>query len=323
MSGRRTAGIALALVLGASAVVGLGVDARGQRRAVRGQDVSPVVFPPRATRMRAAHGHPAHRRLRCQRCHRGTTGSHDSGDVLLPEESSCLPCHAEEITRDDPAPERCGVCHVGYDDGVVPASELPESRVRFSHRTHAREGIRCLRCHEGVNDPDGERFRHLPGMRSCFECHGGTAPTASGECSTCHVTRPDGRLRTRWPEGWMNPPRWLRGMHHDADFLVRHRWVGADAVTRNGTAPTATTVGSVPRVSTPTTGSRSTRRWRAGTSPGARPATRRAPSAGSATPGSASPRSRPRTCAPVPGSTRRRRSGRAARCCTVARRGGA
>jgi hypothetical protein len=65
-------------------------------------------------------------------------------------------------------------------------------------------------------------------MESCHRCHGGPAPSASDDCATCHLTLPDGRLRSRFPEGELDPPAWLFDMNHDADFLVRHRWVGAD-----------------------------------------------------------------------------------------------
>jgi len=35
-------------------------------------------------------------------------------------------------------------------------------------------------------------------------------------------------MRTHFAEGDLLPPRWLFGMQHDRDWLVRHRWVGAD-----------------------------------------------------------------------------------------------
>ena len=35
-------------------------------------------------------------------------------------------------------------------------------------------------------------------------------------------------MKSVFPEGWLNPPRWLRGLHHDRDWMVRHRWIAAD-----------------------------------------------------------------------------------------------
>ena len=71
----------------------------------------------------------------------------------------------------------------------------------------------------------------LPAMESCVTCHraGGTAPDA---CATCHITEADGVLRTRFGESWLNPPRWMRGMHHDADFWFTHRISAGQDATR-------------------------------------------------------------------------------------------
>jgi hypothetical protein len=64
-------------------------------------------------------------------------------------------------------------------------------------------------------------------MRTCLGCHQ-RSEAAPDACSTCHLTRPDGRLQTHFGDQVMNPPAWLGGMNHDRDFLVRHRWVAAD-----------------------------------------------------------------------------------------------
>jgi hypothetical protein len=197
---------------------------------------SPIVYPPQRIRLRMNHAHPAHRELRCVRCHEGAGTSERAADRLIPDEARCLPCHEDRIDRAGPRTEaRCGFCHVGFgalDARHVPASDFPTARLRFSHRTHVREGMRCLTCHRGVGDAELADRRHLPRMRQCFECHGppgfAARARAPSECETCHLTRPDGMLRTRWPEGVMNPPSWLFDMRHDHEWLVRHRWVGAD-----------------------------------------------------------------------------------------------
>jgi hypothetical protein len=222
------AAILVLLALAGARASGTETDAMGT--------VSPIVYPASDGFVRAAHAHPAHSRLRCDRCHQGATDSEDSSDILTPTEESCVGCHAAQITRDDASPERCGYCHEGYGTGrgrtgdrAVRLPQRSEPRIRFSHRLHAREGIRCLDCHEGVDeDHDAPGARHLPTMRSCHRCHGGISPSAPDACATCHVTLPDGRLRSRFPEGELDPPAWLFDMNHDRDFLVRHRWVGAD-----------------------------------------------------------------------------------------------
>ncbi len=195
---------------------------------------SPIVYPPQRIAIRMDHSLDAHRQLRCVRCHQGAGLSQRARDLLLPREASCAPCHDEELDRDGPDREaRCGTCHVGYTEGAPPAvTDLPTARLRFSHRTHVERGVRCRTCHEGVERAGQADRRHLPRMRQCFECHGpegfAAEASASGRCETCHLTRPDGVLRTRFAEGTMNPPDWLFGMRHDHEWLVRHRWVAAD-----------------------------------------------------------------------------------------------
>lgn len=206
-------------------------DARGQARGSAGDPVSELIFPPGESMLRFSHAAEAHRELECERCHVDALGSRRADDRLVPPERTCLPCHAGDIARDEPSAERCGTCHVGYGTGgrrVVPASRRPTPRLRFDHREHARRGVACLECHAGVLSGPGSTDPAMPTMRSCFRCHGGLDPSASSDCTTCHLVRPDGRLRTRYPGGWLNPPRWLGGMHHDADWLVRHRWIAAD-----------------------------------------------------------------------------------------------
>ncbi len=243
----RAHGALLVLGLALAAALGLTPPANGQPRPRRASadhaGRSAIVYPPQRIALRMDHAHPAHRELPCVRCHASAPTSRDAHDRLIPVESSCNPCHAAQTERSAPDAARCGTCHVGYGaDGtrVVPASSFPSPRLRFSHATHARLGTTCESCHAGVRDARLATRDHLPGMRQCLTCHGGArsdgtrAPgatptrTAPDACETCHLTEPDGVLRTRFPEGTLTPPDWLLGMGHDADWIVRHRWVGAD-----------------------------------------------------------------------------------------------
>lgn len=205
--------------------------ARGQARPSWGS-VSPIIYPVRTPTIRAAHGNPAHSRLRCVRCHEGAAQATSSGQVGLPEERTCLPCHAEAVDRQGGAGE-CATCHLNWEEGVFQPDSPTFGRIRFSHQLHARRGVGCLSCHEDVSTSTGSR--HLPTMESCIGCHESTTPqVASGvagprECTMCHLQLPDGRMRSRYPEGWLNPPIWLGGLHHDRDFLTRHRWVASDS----------------------------------------------------------------------------------------------
>ncbi|MEM9192975.1 MAG: cytochrome c3 family protein [Myxococcota bacterium] len=231
MSRSAVMGSVLFVSLAATLGLGYATGVRGTGARSTADPVSPVVFPARPPRIRAAHEHPAHQRLRCERCHEGATDSQRAGELSRTREAACVACHREETNRDAPGFERCQRCHLNQVEGPTGRTTFRADvelapRLRFSHQRHARLGVGCLSCHDGVND--GTTGRHLPSMESCLECHGGSGPTADDQCATCHVQLGDGRMRSRFPEGWLNPPRWLLGMHHDVDFLVRHRWVAAD-----------------------------------------------------------------------------------------------
>jgi hypothetical protein len=58
-----------------------------------------------------------------------------------------------------------------------------------------------------------------------LSCHAGARALA---CAACHPALPSGRLRTAFPEGALIPRGPLLGIQHDADFIVRHRWLAAD-----------------------------------------------------------------------------------------------
>jgi hypothetical protein len=216
--------------------LGLGAGAWGQPTArggaVRQSQRSDLIYPPERIKLRVNHAHPAHRRLKCVRCHEDAGKSRKTADNLNPTESSCLPCHEKRIDRENRSQENCSFCHEDYGKASprhVPSSEFPDARLKFSHAAHVRFGdMMCLECHRGVDAADTATRQHLPTMRNCFRCHGGADPKAPTDCNTCHITRPDGKLRTHWPGGWMNPKPWLHDMNHDADWIVRHRWVAAD-----------------------------------------------------------------------------------------------
>lgn len=238
-------GITVGVVLGLTAAAGVhSAMADGLRSGATSREApagharveprSRIIYPEETTSLRVNHSHPAHRALPCMRCHRDAASSTSAADSLLPTEDRCAPCHNEALDRSRESAERCGFCHVGFGEGgehFVPQARAQTPRLRFSHATHARRGVRCIDCHMGIQNTDQGTRDHMPTMRSCFRCHGGrlegeVAP--SDDCATCHLTEPDGKLQTHFEEGWMNPPRWLRGLRHGNDWLTRHRWVAAD-----------------------------------------------------------------------------------------------
>jgi len=249
-SSRIAHGALLALGLALAVALGLTHAANGQPRPRRAtpEGRSAIIYPLQRIAIRMDHAHPAHRALPCVQCHTSAPASRASRDLLIPAESTCNPCHAAQTDREAPTAARCGTCHVGYGaDGtrVVPASTFPAPRLHFSHATHVRLGATCESCHAGVRDTALATRDHLPTMRQCLTCHGGarsdgacsasspnatprTTRLAPATCTTCHLAEPDGVLRTRFAEGMLTPPDWLLGMGHDADWIVRHRWIGAD-----------------------------------------------------------------------------------------------
>ncbi|MFO0680482.1 MAG: cytochrome c3 family protein [Sandaracinus sp.] len=253
--GRRADRAAALVALGLALAAGLGAlsAVRAQRRddpplADRSAGRSVVVYPMQRIAIRMDHSLPEHRALACQRCHTRAQDSREASDTLVPDEASCGPCHDAERDRSQPTTEHCGTCHLGYEaemeaDGgaprpsaIVPSSSMPAPHLRFSHAAHVSRDQSCESCHVGISSAREGTRAHLPTMRDCFRCHapaglelaGAESPAAPLVCGGCHPTDASGMLRTHFPEGDLSPPRWLAGMAHDHEWLVRHRWVAAD-----------------------------------------------------------------------------------------------
>ncbi len=201
--------------------------------------VSSVILPAQSDPLlKFDHTLEPHRSQKCARCHEQATQSGSSRQRLMPSERHCNPCHAE-TTREgaggavklgdaEQASDPCATCHTGEPRAFT--ARAPN--IKFSHRTHARAGVRCFDCHTEINRVDPPGRRHMPKMESCLSCHGGTSAQSSDACTTCHLAMgPEGherKMRTTFGSKRLKPPNWLWGMGHDSDFLVRHRWVAAD-----------------------------------------------------------------------------------------------
>lgn len=195
---------ALALLL-ASALCCLAGAARGESPTSGAARDAPSVRHARHTAPTASvHAIPGHAAAACSACHAGAETSVSAGDDLRPRPAACARCHGPAVT----APPR-----------------LPPSppRLHFSHRAHLLRGTACETCHGGG---EGGGEIRMPAMDDCLGCH---RAQRSGSCAGCHRSAPDGRLRTDFGDGRPLRPRGpLMGMAHDRDWLVRHRWVGAD-----------------------------------------------------------------------------------------------
>ncbi len=208
-------------------VLSVAAGARAQAAADADEGPSHLIFPAQRLPLRFSHaGHLAIPSVTCARCHAPGPPRPDGGDDLLPREATCAGCHP--VDRAHPSTIAlsprggCDLCHEGWTAAApmrVARVEVPVPNLHFAHARHA--DVACERCHATVRTVRLATRLELPGMRVCIACHrpGG----ARDACIVCHVTQPDGRLRTRFEDGVMNPPRWMTGLHHDADFWVGHR----------------------------------------------------------------------------------------------------
>jgi hypothetical protein len=103
--------------------------------------------------------------------------------------------------------------------------------MRFSHKAHFDRNIGCGQCHGDAAQVELATRNDLPKMAACLRCHQMPGPargSAKGECTNCHLTSPDGTLRTSFPTGRLLPPAWLHDAAHTPDFIERHKRVAAD-----------------------------------------------------------------------------------------------
>lgn len=189
---------------------------------------SRAIFPTQTIPLHFSHqAHMALPQITCERCHSNSTRSDQASDSLVPTESACTPCHA--IDRSDPNKvatpgASCATCHATFDPSHperIERVQIPPANIRFSHQRHANANVRCVDCHARVQSQQLATRFDLPSMRDCIGCHQRTG--ASQACTSCHLTEADGVMRTEFAEGILNPPPWMLGLHHDADFWVNHR----------------------------------------------------------------------------------------------------
>lgn len=222
---------------------------------------SALIFPAQHLNLRFSHKIHVAADLTCVECHDdgtltgpGITKSVRSGDLSLPLEETCFNCHdVEEGAAADP-PSACSTCHPGYapefPKGVdhtetrkattfPPKLQILEPHLKMNHKAHVDLGIGCDACHEGVENVDLATVANsLPTMGTCLACHDGSSHTfkkkgkevavvAPAECATCHITQPDGRLKTDLPGGVLMPEGWYFGDAHDDAWLKGHALVSS------------------------------------------------------------------------------------------------
>jgi hypothetical protein len=221
----------------------------------RGEGPSPLIFPSQTIPLRFDHARHLALGARCDTCHVTATTSTSAADNLVPAEAACRQCH--EIDRTQPAKAvapgapaaRCDACHVA-DDGAgwmpparprlaePPRVQLARPNLKFNHRQHAARGIGCELCHANVAQEGMATRLDLPRMSLCLGCHDGKQATS--RCGACHLTEPDGRLKTALaspasmalgPAGARKlvPSGVLKGLDaHGPTFARDHAQVGRD-----------------------------------------------------------------------------------------------
>jgi hypothetical protein len=150
---------------------------------------SAIIYPAQELPVSFDHTQHLQRGAACVDCHTTAESSTRSSDDLIPKPAACDACHHDR----DVTSQLARV--------VVPAPNL-----KFNHQLHTRQEIACKTCH-GDLEKEGVHIA----------------------CATCHLTQPDGRLVTDFPDGKLAPSGQILGDAHDASWDMDHRHVAASA----------------------------------------------------------------------------------------------
>jgi hypothetical protein len=220
---------------------------------------SPLIFPAQQIPLRFDHARHLKLGVRCDTCHVTAPTSMSASDNLIPVEAACRQCHEIDRARPDksvPAGSpaaRCDTCHIslvpetGIEAGWMPTAKMREPErvrladpnIKFNHKLHVGRGIGCELCHSQVAGKTLATRDDLPRMPLCLGCHDGKQ--ATNRCGACHLTEPDGRLRTNLASaataatglaagtGPLVPSGVLRGFDaHGPTFARDHKQAGHD-----------------------------------------------------------------------------------------------
>jgi Cytochrome c7 and related cytochrome c len=202
---------------------------------------SAVVYPPQKLTIRFNHKkHITEAKATCAMCHSKAKTSTNAADDLIPAGTTCDACHDTDHTDlsavkgGTDAMGQCQFCHLGYTKGSgnrVVAFQIPAPNMRFNHKAHLDRNIQCAQCHGSIDELELATRDQLPRMKGCFGCHnmsGAAQGGAKNACNTCHTTLSDGRMKTMFASGTLEPPRWLHNAQHTPDWIERHKRVAAD-----------------------------------------------------------------------------------------------
>jgi hypothetical protein len=201
--------------------------AAGAALAASGYERSIAVYPPQRMPLRFDHGMHLKAGADCTSCHDAARKSPRAADLNLPRHPECEVCHDIQAARagQETTPKStCATCHPGFDETVhkVPARvDFPAPNLIFDHAKHVQKKVECTTCHGQMLDVVMATRNQLPKMATCLTCHDGRQ--ASGECKTCHLTQPSGRLQIIFSSGMMRPTQGNPfGMDHGPRFEFNH-----------------------------------------------------------------------------------------------------
>ena len=183
-----------------------------------------AIYPEQTIPLTFSHTVHTKAGVECESCHDMVGDSKSAVDRNIPAHPQCETCHdieaASKGETTDPV-STCETCHPGIvGKKTVPKNVIEANNITFSHQAHLRRGAKCTDCHAGVQLTELATRENLPRMTTCLNCHDGTK--APNKCSECHLTEPDGVLRTRFASGTLAPSGTLRDDDHGRDFLKRH-----------------------------------------------------------------------------------------------------
>jgi hypothetical protein len=183
-----------------------------------------AIYPHQTIQVAFSHAQHMKAGVDCDSCHDMVGDSKTTVDRKIPAHPQCQTCHdieaAKRGEKTDPA-AGCNTCH----PGMTPPESVPKdvfqvNNIVFSHQSHLKRGTKCEACHGHVDEQTLATRDNLPRMSTCLTCHDGTK--APNRCSECHLTEPDGILKTRFASGVLAPSGTLTDDDHGSDFLKRH-----------------------------------------------------------------------------------------------------
>lgn len=128
--------------------------------------------------------HVQKNQMECQYCHWSVT---KASYAAIPEEQTCMGCHALVKGRSDFQKAEIAKLEKFYAEGQpIPwvKVHVTPAFVAFNHKRHVKAGVNCQECHGQVpNMPVVERVSSMK-MGWCVECH--RQQGTSIDCWTCH-----------------------------------------------------------------------------------------------------------------------------------------